>query len=60
MFPDNIPALRPVRGGLDDVGLRPGLVRHGPLPVRAARGRPRPALSRTAASQLHTQLHTEL
>lgn len=56
----NIPPLRPVRGGLNDVGLRAGLVRHGPVPVRARVGGLGAASTRAAAPQPHTELHQEL
>lgn len=56
----DIPALRAVRGGLHHVGLRAGLVGHGPVPVRARAGGPGAARARAAAPQLHTRLHQEL
>lgn len=56
----DVPAIRVVRGGLHHVGLRAGLVRHGPLSARAGAGRARAPRARPAASQLHTQPHQEL
>jgi hypothetical protein len=56
----DIPAVRAVRGGVDDVGLRAGVVGHGPVPVRAPARRRRAAHARAVTPQLHTRLHQEL
>lgn len=56
---DDIPPLRTVCSGIDDVGLRSGVIRHGPVSVRAAAGQPGLAGTCAAAPQLYTGIHQD-